>query len=57
MSEKSEKKELGVLANLVKQTLTQHVAIANVQGHDDEDRVGEIIGEKECGGASFRVDP
>ena len=48
MSEKSENKELGALANLVKQTVSQHVAITNVQ-ESDEERVGEMIGEKECG--------
>ena len=41
----SEKKEIGVIAGLVKQTIEQHHAITNIQD-PDERRVTEMIGQK-----------
>ena len=41
----SEKKKLGVIAGLVKQTIDQHHAITNIQD-PDERRVTEMIGQK-----------
>ena len=41
----SEKKQIGVIAGLVKQTIEQHHAITNIQD-PDERRVTEMIGQK-----------